>query len=180
MKEKIQLLYRQMLTDLERCWHSELTDLEKIEKCFRIAIKCWYRLRDEFAGSAFESTEAEIDFFKNLKPLFTGRIEFYTIAYKSILFKPEERSRLKAFWKEEFKKLQTFRKNNEEFINYYKSGDTSLDGLYFLRVEDGMPHNLQEVGAELRSSHDYLISAIHAQELYHKFVAEQLKMLSEE
>lgn len=179
MKEKIQLLYRQMLTDLERCWHSELTDLEKIEKCFRISIKCWYRLRDEFAGG-FEDAKAEIDFFKNAKPLFTGRIEFYTIAYKSILFKPEDKSRLKAFWKEELKRLQTFKKNNEEFINYYKSGDTSLDNQYFLRVEDGEVSNLQEVGAELRSSHDHLVSAIHAQELYHKYVMEQLKKLNEE
>lgn len=175
MNEKIQLLYRQMLTDLERCWQAELTDLEKIEKCFRIAIKCWYRLRDEFAGKAFATKEAEIDFFKNIKPLFTGRIEFYTIAYKSILFKPEENPRLKAFWKEELKRLQLFRKNNEEFIDYYKSGDTSLDEQYFVRIKEEAPHNLQEVGAELRSSHDYLVSAIHAQDLYHKYVLEQTK-----
>lgn len=178
MNEKIQLLYRQMLSDLEKCWQAEVTDLEKIEKCFRIAIKCWYRLRDGFAGHTFESMEAEIDFFKNVKPLFTGRIEFYTIAYKSVLFKPEEnQSRLKAFWKEELKKQQLFRKVNIDFINYYKSGDTSLDSQYFLQVKDAAPLNQQEVGAELRSSHDHLVAAICAQDLYHKYVLEQLKDL---
>lgn len=175
MREKIQLLYRQMLTDLDRCWLAELTDLEKIEKCFRIAIKCWYRLRDEVTSHGFDSTEAEIDFFRNIKPLFTGRIEFYTIAYKAILFKPEDKSRIRAFWKEEAKRLKAFKKANEEFIQYYKSGDQSLDKKYFLRIENGAADNLQEVGAELRSSHDHLVASIHAQELYNKYVSEQLK-----
>lgn len=163
-----------MLTDLERCWHSELTDLEKIEKCFRIAIKYWCRLRDEF-GDDFANTGEEINFFKNIKPLFTGRIEFYTIAYKSLLFKPEGKARLKNFWKDEIKKLNTFRKNNEEFIKYYKSGDTSLDHQYFLKIEENKDMDSQEVGSELRSSHDHLVAAIHARELFQDFATEQLK-----
>lgn len=176
MKEKIQLLHRHMLTDLEKCWQSALTDLEKIEKCFRISIKYWYRLRDEFKGDIFETKEAELSFFKHIKPLFTGQTEFYTIAYKAILFKPEEKNLLKAFWKEELRRLQLFRRNNEEFISYYKSGDTSLDDQFFSRVDTDAP-NMLEFGAELRSSHDHLVSTIYAYDLYHKYVVEQMKGL---
>lgn len=181
MQEKIQEIYRSMLSDADSCWQSGNTELEKIEQCFRLAIRHWYSLRDEFVNYTFKSKEEEIDFFKNVKPLFTGRIEFYTIAYKAILFKPEDNDpRLKSFWKEEAKKQQVFKKENEDFINYYKSGDTSLDEQYFLRIPETPASRAKgNIGPELQSSHDYMVSAILAQKLYHAYVKMQLKKLGD-
>lgn len=182
MKQRTLEIYQRLLADAGTCWQSGSTELEKIEKCFRLAIRHWYSLRDEFINYTFKDKEEEIDFFKNIKPLFTGKIEFYTIAYKSTLFKPEDNDpRIKSFWKEELKKLSAFKKNNEEFIAYIKSGDTSLDEEYFTRIpEIEATRKDGNIAPELQSSHDAMVSAIHAQKLYHDYVKLQLKQLEKE
>ncbi|HJU45511.1 MAG TPA: RteC domain-containing protein, partial [Chitinophagaceae bacterium] len=112
---------------------------------------------------------------------FTGRIEFYAMAYKAVFFLPEDnKKQLRSFWKEELRKLHNFRKNNERFIAYYESEDTSLDEEYFLEAKGASVSTPYQVGTELSSSHDYLVSAIHAQELYHKYVMDQLEKLRKE
>lgn len=178
MNDKVLRICRQLLADTENCRQAKLPDLEKLEQSFRITIKAWSRLQDEFLGYRFDTTEEEINFFKYIKPLFTGRIEFYAMAYKAALFCPEDnKKQLRSFWKEELKKLHTFRKNNEGFVAYYEKGFTSLDQDYFLETKESSAPTPYHLGAELSSSHDYLASAILAHEMYHKYVLDQLEKL---
>ncbi len=184
MKHQFQYLYRQMQDDVCKCRQQQFPELQWVECCFRSAAGFWLHLREALANYHFKSEEEEIDFFKNVKPLFTSQIEFYTLIYQGILFKPEEDPvKIESFWESESARLNRFRENKEAFVRYYKSGDTSLDKLYFLR-NNNTPRNavvskIYDKNANLSTSHDWLVAALMAQEMYHEYTRAKLKELGQ-
>ena len=98
-----------------------------IDCCFHTAEIYWVRLRTLIAGYQFSSITEEIDFFKNVKPLFTSEIEYYGLVYMAKLFRPETTHALEIFWMREFMRLEKFTSENTEFYLYYKNDETFMD-----------------------------------------------------
>ena len=158
-----------MQAEVNKCYQREEPELERVECCFKTTADSWLRVRQQLADDYFESEQEEIDFFKNVKPLFTSQIELYTLIYQGILFSPKEDPlKIESYWVAEAARLARFRENKEAFMQYYKSGDTSLDKLYFLRNNNmlcnGVTPKIYDLNADLTTSHDWLVAALMAQE----------------
>jgi RteC protein len=179
MKTTYHQLYNKMQADIRRL---ELPELERIESCFRIATGYWHRLKETIRDHGFAGDDEEIGFFKKVKPLFTSQIEFYMLVYQAMLFQPEnDSSELMLYWENEFRRLQKFIESKEEFVRYFKSGSICKDQQYFLR-ENNDPGNagfckVYDQDKEYTTSHDYLVAALQAHEMYHEYVKEKLKYL---
>ena len=180
MKQQIQSIYRQLRADVDVCRQQDMPELERIECCFRTASVYWVNMREELSQYRFTTEEEEIDFFRNIKPLFTSQIEFYTLIYQGMLFKPKEDPvKIAAFWAGESARLNRFCENKEAFIAYYKSGDTCLDRQYFLRDNNKTPGavapRVYDINTHFSTSHDWLVAALMAQEMYHEYTRDRLK-----
>jgi len=180
MKQQFQFIYRQMQADVDKCRQQSQSELERIECCFRTADDFWLRMRDALSDHVFKNEAEEIDFFKNVKPLFTSQIELYTLIYQGMLFKPDaDTIKIESFWESESGRLHRFCESKEAFIQYYKSGDTSLDRQYFLRDNNhpAPAPKIYDKNANFSTSHDGLVAALLAQEMYHEYTRAKLKEL---
>ena len=136
MKEEWQQRYTHMKLDLATSAHDDgLT----------VAEKHWNALKKAMIDYRFGSGEEEVYFFKNVKPLFTSKLELFHL--------------LKAGIINPFIRLETFKEKHTDFYQYYQSGRTDKDREWFVRV------------ADLTSSHDHLVAQLLAlQELVQQAV----------
>ena len=165
-------LYASLEAAIEACSTQIGPPIAVIECCFQAASHYWDLLKIRLNGYAFPSEAAEIFFFRNIKPLFTSAIEYYGLLAYAQLFKDSEADAavLQKFFCRERQRLDKFAAANHDFYQYYKSGATDFDDLWFVRANnDGgnfvkaKPHDIDSAAA---TRYDYLISSILALEKY--------------
>jgi len=184
MSPEYQAYYHQLLAAIALHRDTGDGEMEKVEACFKSSLESWSKVRKEVKSHDFTSTEEEVRFFKEIKPLFTSYIEYYTYCYHALLFMPAGNLlELKRFWKWEMRKIERFRENNREFCQYIRQGDTYKDTEYFLRSSNTLPgvRTLQglvhDLDAEITTSHDYLVTMIGAYDLYEKHILAEIEKL---
>jgi hypothetical protein len=92
-------LYEALVRDINDILQTGSSEKEKMESCFRSGIEHWNKLKEKIKREDFATEEEEIHFFKNVKPRFTGEMEYYTQRYHAILFLPETDTKSQTnFW----------------------------------------------------------------------------------
>ena len=110
--------------------------IKKCEQAITIILKSINELKKLTAKNNFKSKSEEIQFFKEIKPLFTSKLIYFNRVYKIEMKKPNGGNKiLKKYYNNELLKLKAFFDNELEFYQYYRSGSTYLDYKYFLRGE---------------------------------------------
>src|ERR1700730_14372024 len=133
MKQEWLPLYEFMLQEMEACRKLRPQTMSEIECCFNLAQKHWSWIEQTLEDHRFLSKADEIEFYKQIKPLFKSQIEYYNLLYQAEIFKPkEEPGAMKEFWIKEQQKLNRFIQDNSVFYIYHKNGATNRDEEYFL------------------------------------------------
>jgi hypothetical protein len=176
-------LYDSMNLDLQLTKKKGLDEEREIECCHQVCSKYWQRLQQALLIHHFRSDNEEIDFFKNLKPLFESSIEFYNLLYHAQLFRPSfDSTETDKFWARESLRLERFRENNRDFYEYIHAKDASLDEVYFLRrnnSNDEFPNaNMNEIERKTSTSHGQLLAEYLALEKYSEYVQQQIDKLN--
>jgi hypothetical protein len=174
--------YKRLIAAIRSHEASEMSELGKIEACFKASLDAWNKVRQEVKGIDFQTPEEEIYFFKQTKPRFTGMIEYYTQRYHALLFKPsQDPGELARFWNWEVRKIERFYLAHEGFCRYMREGRTDQDAAYFMRLNgtdlpllSGRVHDLDP---EVVSTHDHLVSMILAYELYDQYIREEMRRM---
>jgi hypothetical protein len=154
--------------------------MEMIEACFKSSLDHWGKVCKLAKVNGFRDVRDEIIFFKEVKPSFTGFIEYYTFRYHAILFAPTgNHLELKRFWRWEERKMQRFYDDNREFCQYMREGDTRRDIEYFIRMnhQENNHHTadlIHDLDADLISSKDPLVTVLKAYELYKQYINQKL------
>jgi hypothetical protein len=153
----------------------ELTDERKwIEWSFGLTMKTWVDIEKMAADHRFSDQDEEIDFYKTMKPAFTGLIEYFTLLYKFVVFQPDDPEERSPYWEAELS-------NCWDSIVLYESGC-----LYYEKQEDRHKHFLQQnnqqpliFGLSLSqfnytaTSYSYLLGRLHAMNRYLKYLQAQ-------
>lgn len=144
----------------------------------------WSKVRDMVKKFDFANDEEEIWFFKDLKPKFTALIEYYALVYHAVLFMPTlNEEDMHAFWRKENEKIRQFYSRNTAFCQYYKSGNTSLDRVYFLRSNaegcNNCYNKLYDADPEMVTSHGHLASTLLAYDMYEAYIQQQAKKVDD-
>lgn len=182
MHPKWEILYTEMLVDIERCKKMELPETERTESCYRVSVNYWFRVKELFMSRVIYDDMEEIVFFKTVKPQFTSYIEYYLVLNQGLLFIPEEAEERLLYWQEETKRHQRFCDRNADFIRYYEINGTDQDAQYFLQRNNrnvAMPQERIYEDADCRSSHDHIIRGFLANRMYHEYAAGKIRQLSE-
>jgi hypothetical protein len=169
MIEKSNQLYQDLMQELEHCRSKEYSFLIETEYCFHVAEKYRGILRAELAGYEFPSIELEIFFFKVIKPKFVAESEYASLLNFAGSFCPNtgNPSDLPDFWKRQALRLDRFKKEHHSFYEYYVSGQTNLDVVYFTRVDSDRTKN----------DYDLLAGQLLAKQRYALYANDQLKSL---
>lgn len=154
----------------------------RCEKAIEIILKSIVNLKKIVAKNNFKSQTEEIQFFKELKPLFTSKLIYYNMIYKIEMKKPNGGNRiLKKYYNNELIKLKAFFDNELEFYQYYRSGSTYLDYKYFLRgkfdIKMALDSYYFETDKIFSTSHDFKVAKILANDLIQLYSENQLIMI---
>lgn len=181
MRNDFQLLYNDMLRDIERCMQMDLPELKKIESCFWVASNYWEKLKEFVRKRDFGNECEEIDFFRNVKPKFTSQVEYFIRLSEALLCEPGDKEGAVEYWNQEAERLERFIRKNETFIHYYESGESFGDNMYFLRcnnhhgpTQTAPPYDVE---MEFCSSHDQVLRSYLALQTYNYFANKRIEKL---
>jgi hypothetical protein len=180
MELKWEHLHSEMLMALNRCKAMEGTEAGGAACCYNASLAYWQKVRLEFLTRVMYVDTEEIEFFRNVKPLFTAQVEFYMLVNQALLFLPESKTELPAFWQQEAKRMERFTEKHHEFVGYYKSGAADRDSHLFLRRNNQMEAPSTESfyqDHDLRSSRDHLVRGLRAHQMYQEYVQAKLAEL---
>jgi hypothetical protein len=177
-------LYHNMVSEVYSSQRPNLSPASRVTLCFKICMEHWSRLKDLMKAYNFVNDEEEIWFFKVIKPKFTALIEYYTMVYHAELFMPSlNEENIHTFWKKEKEKIKKFYQQNEAFYEYYKSGDISMDYIYFLRKNaegcQNCYNKLYDTDNSLATTHGNTVSALLAYDMYDAYIMQQVKKVDD-
>ncbi len=173
MNPAYESLHNEMLEEIKETQDTDLPEAERTAVAFWIANRYWDKLKTRFSSSVFTNDEDEIEFFKIVKPQFTGYIQYFTMISEALLFIPDQRENEITYWEEEMKRYDFFCNKHGEFVAYYKSDKYNLDATYFTKVpKDWQPLNQMmtyDSDKKFCSTHDWLVRGMVAHKMYYEY-----------
>lgn len=153
--------------------------INKCEKAIEIILNSIVPLKKIITKNKFRTDIEEIQFFKEIKPLFTSKLIYYNMVYKIEMKRPNGGNRiLKKYYHNELLKLKAFFDNELEFYQYYRSGSTYLDYKYFQRgkfdIKLALDNYYFETDTTFSTSHDFKVAQILANDLIQLYLENQL------
>jgi len=175
MNEQYSQLIDDLLLELGSLTATGEPEILKTELRFKCCNDYWSLAKRWVAYDGFSNDKEEIDFFKYIKPIFTGHIDFYASVYYYQFFCPVVGSaEIEAFQQQELGKINEFREVHKAFISYFDSGSTEHDAEYFLRRNNRMAYEryarIFDPSLEVSSSHDWILSKLTGFGLFEGYV----------
>lgn len=123
----------------------------------------------------FENESDEIDFFKHQKPTLQARRLYFHKILRIESQRPLGEEELDIYYQRKQEELKRFFDRHVAFFQYYRSGATNLDSLYFLR---GRQKEVIDVDvsqfdddSEFSTGYDCLVARIIAMEMLYAFLS---------
>lgn len=111
-----------------------LNPLENAREATKIALHSFKSIKNTFKTQAQLSKQDEIEFFKNIKPLFASKVIYFNERYKIELEKLSTKNNtIDKYYRAELQKINNYFQKNIEFYKYYHSKNTTLDKILFLK-----------------------------------------------
>jgi len=149
------------------------TPMEQYRDSILICKKAMSKLKGYVKHYAFENTAEEIHFFKEVKPLFYSKYIYYINSYNFLLqLPPGNGDAVRSYINFHLTDLQRFFDNNKAFYQYYRSGGTQMDEIYYTRGGFDVQMELEdfEEDEQYSTSHDYKLSKIMANERFQEYL----------
>lgn len=178
--------YSNLLIEFDKTindYQIEIDDILKLsEICTHYCETTIGRLRNKFLEQDGISTSDEINFFKNIKPLFGSRLIYHVNVYNIETNRPNGSIKIKRKYLQlELNKLKHYFDENLDFYRYYRTGSNYLDHKYFVRGKQDLRLNLDahvyEFDHDFCTSHDFKVSTILANDLLQVHLENELMKL---
>ncbi|RFZ85093.1 tetracycline regulation of excision, RteC [Mucilaginibacter terrenus] len=154
---------------------------EKYKASIILCKKAMAKLKSYISSYSFESVEDEIHFFKEVKPQFYSKYIYFISVYNYLMKRPTgAEDHLKEYINSELADLKRYFDHNGAFYQYYRSGSTQMDEVYFTRGGFDVHVELEKFEEDevYSTSHDYKLSNIIANEKYQDFLNIELQKLN--
>ncbi|MDF2191515.1 RteC domain-containing protein [Paraflavitalea sp. CAU 1676] len=152
-------------------------------KCISLCADTICQLREKVRSNGFSNDEAEISFFKEIKPVAMSRFLYYHELLKL------EAGELTGSWKMEKERLEkalqdasVFIQTNQDLLAYIRSGSYHYDRLYFLRGARGWPNcpDLSQFDDLFSTASDERLARLFANELLMRYIDKKLHQVSDQ
>jgi hypothetical protein len=119
----------------------DVTPLERLKHALPIANKVITSVKEQVLKDGFTNQAEEIYFFKKIKPKFYALQLWETFYYSLCTQTPVgTKEMIKAFYEEELLQVLHFFRANSFHYQYFKTGASEMDHIYFLR--DAQPSEI--------------------------------------
>jgi hypothetical protein len=155
---------------------------KRAEESYLVLEKAYARLHSFVLKYKFKSRSEEIFYFKTLKPKISAKLIYFLKVYHIETKKPQGSNKAKKkYLQNELHKINDYFEENIDFIRYYRSNESYLDHLYFVRDKIDFKRSPETFSIELDrkqgTSFDYKIAKIMANDLLQVYLHEELRML---
>ncbi len=178
----IESLYQKLEQDLLMTNEDNLSPVKKLSQSLHHIRESLKVLKAHIHEHPFNNKEEEINFFKNVKPMFWSRQVYEVAKYNLYQCQPcADRKMLLHYYKEELQFIQRFFHQNAFHYYYYRSGSEEMDEFYFLRnveIQALLIPELPEPDTSFSTSCDYLFSKFIAYEKLSKEIVSQINRLN--
>ena len=156
--------------------------LQVAQLAIKVLINILEKLKTACLKYNFESKSEEIEFFRDIKPLFAGKLIYYNEIYNIEISKPfGSEKTLRKYFNNQLLKLENFFKDNLEFYRYYRRGNSSLDKKYFLRGKYDVRFSIDsfyfQADQRFCTSHDYKVAQIVANDKIKLYLESEIAKL---
>lgn len=182
----MKLFSESLLSEVEhhlKVIHSQTVEpIQYAEQAIKLLITIVEKLKTTLVSHNFESKAEEIDFFRNIKPLFAAKLIYYNDIYNIETNKPfGTKKTLRKYFKAELNKLEIYCTENLAFYKYYRTGNHDLDKKYFIRGKHNLRHTLDsfyfQADQRFSTSHDYKVAKILANDAIKVFLESEIRKL---
>jgi hypothetical protein len=152
------------------------------EQAIKTSVAAVERLKTFFIKYKRLNKIEEIEFFRNIKPKFAGKLIYYNAIYTIETNKPfGSQKTMGKYYKAELNKLKVFFDENQEFYRYYRTNNNFLDNKYFIRAKYDLKLMVDsfyfQADHRFTTSHDYKVARILANDEIKVFLEEQIEKL---
>ena len=117
-----------------------------------------------------KDSKEEIEFFKEMKPKFYSQFIYYVKVFHIEINRPAASDKVQiAYLESHLNRIKHFFDNNLDFYQYYRSGATHFDEVYFIRGQEDvrlLPDDLTlSIDHSFSTTQSYKVSKLFAYEL---------------
>lgn len=161
-------IYQAMEHELSEVVLNSVQETERYRRSILICKKAMSSLKNYVSVHAFEDEALEILFFKEIKPRFYSKYIYYVNVYNYLMQLPAGGDDvLRKYIDSHLDELRRFFDTNKAFYQYYRSGGSQMDKIYYTRGFDvQMELEDFEEDEQYSTSHDYKLSKIIANERF--------------
>jgi len=180
MQERIQKLQAKMELGLEEI--NQVPDpIRRYDLSIKLLSSTIEELKAFIATYSFQDKDEEINYFRNVAPVFYSKDFYFIKVYEiEILKRTTSRENLRLIYDQELKEIDYFFARNNEFCRYYYAGAAYLDDRIFSR-HNGKNWPLDGLSPVLDSNFSiasHKISWIIANEKYRCYLEKEMDRLN--
>lgn len=159
-----------MTTGLQRIAIQAENPLQRAEQSCREIEAVLEELKQFMKGYTFPDAEAEIAFFRDIKPRFLREFMYFTELFYLEAFHPVGgKDRQRSYLVQVLDRVGTYFERNQWFYAYYRMNLHYLDPIFFQREGEKVPYwpdCSPELDARFSTVHSYRLSKLQAYELF--------------
>lgn len=161
-------LYARMNEGLQRIAIESENQLQRADQSCRAVEAALEELKEFTRDYTFKDTQAEITFFKEIKPRFLKELLYFIELFYLEAFKPVgSRDMQRAYLRQAADRVAVYFDRNQLLYAYYRMNQVHLDHLFFLRGGDRVPlwpGFTPELDPGFSTLHSYKLSKLQAYE----------------
>jgi hypothetical protein len=129
----------------------------------------------------FSSSEEEIYFFKDLKPIFISKLIYYKTVLSIETNLPTSKKNKIKFYEDALNSIQENTNKNRKFYEYYRARASHKDSIYFLREKDSniLKRDCSLINYDLKlcTSHDYSMALMISNDILTNYLENKIEKL---
>lgn len=173
MRKKCEEYLQKLHADLHEVESSKSTPIKSLKSYHTLVSNSLEKVKALVLEEQFDTEGEEIEFFKILKPQFSGLIIFASERYSYQSNKPIITNQLSEYCEEQLKFINRFFRQHEFFYQYYRLGATEMDSIHFLRGRkplDLINLDFPDVDPTFATAGDYLFAKFFAYEKLQEYI----------
>ena len=168
-------LYAKMTQALEQVAMSSDNILQRSKLSYRLVEQILGELKEFIINYTFKDKDEEIKFFKEIKPMFLRELIYHMEVFQVEAWKPPVgREDEIAHYGLGARRVDFYLKRTNELYNYYRTGSTTNDELYFLRTETApdliTPISLSDIDPKFSTVYSFTFAKMQAYELFSNYL----------
>jgi len=174
MDKKISFIYEAMMQNLEHIMVTSENILQRAEQSYKVVERALAELKAYIIDYDFADKQEEINFFKNIKPMFLKELLYFMEVFQVESWKsPVGRDEEIAHYRLGAHRADLYFKRYNELYTYYRTGSSLHDEQYFLReskCELITPISLSDTDTRFSTVYSFQFAKLQAYEQFSDYL----------